>query len=266
MTSVRTDDPELRALRGDLHERVRRVTDFPMLLLSIAFIVVIVWPIAFPHLSSQVRTALGATDDGLWAAFAAEYAALVITAPNRRRYVLSHVPDLLMVLLPMLRPLRLLRVLRLGSVAVSGAQRSRHLLISRAPLYAAGLAALAVVSGAVMELNAEQHAANTRITNMGDAMWWAVTTITTVGYGDFYPVTAAGKVIAAALMLTGIGLLGVITASVAAWFIGAEEEETMSREARLEAIVTRLEQQVETLSHATQSHSTLSRSTSSVET
>ena len=101
-----------------------------------------------------------------------------------------------------------------------------------------------------MELNAEQRASGARIVNIGDAMWWAVTTITTVGYGDFYPVTAAGKVIAAALMLTGIGLLGVITASVAAWFIGAEQEEAQSREDRLELIVSRLEQQVEALSRA----------------
>ena len=244
------DANELTGLRADLHDRIRRATDLPMLLLSIAFIVVIIWPIANPHLGSTTRTALSAVDDGLWAAFALEYAVLVVTAPSRRRYVVSHVPDLLMVLLPMLRPLRLLRLLRLGTVAVSGAQRSRHLLVSRAPLYAAGLASLAVVSAAVMELNAEQRASGARIVNIGDAMWWAVTTITTVGYGAFYPVTAAGKVIAAALMLTGIGLLGVITASVAAWFIGAEQEEAQSREDRLELIVSRLEQQVEALSRA----------------
>ena len=248
MAEPNTDADGLRAFRADLHQRIQRATDLPMLLLSIAFIVVIVWPIASPHLHSSTRTALTATDDGIWAAFALEYAALVATAPNRRRYVVTHVPDLLMVLLPMIRPLRALRVLRLGSVAVSGAQRSRHLLVSRAPLYAAGLAALAVVSAAVMELNAEQHAPGARIVNMGDAMWWAVTTMTTVGYGDFYPVTAAGKVIAASLMLTGIGLIGVITASVAAWFIGAEESQAISREARLEAVVARLEQQVEALS------------------
>lgn len=251
MTTVQAGDgDELRELRADLHQRIRRATDLPMLLLSIAFIAIIVWPIAMPHLSASTRTALTAADDGLWAAFALEYAALVVTAPNRRRYVVSHVPDLLMVVLPMLRPLRVLRVLRLSTVAVSGAQRSRHLLVSRAPLYATGLAALAVVSAAVMELNAEQHAAGAHITNMGDALWWAVTTITTVGYGDYYPVTASGKVIAAALMLTGIGLLGVITASVAAWFIGAEEDEAMSREARLEAVVARLEQQVDAMSRA----------------
>lgn len=251
MTTVQAgDSDELRELRADLHNRIRRATDLPMLLLSIAFIAIIVWPIAMPHLSASARTALTAADDGLWAAFALEYAALVMTAPDRRRYVLSHVPDLLMVVLPMLRPLRVLRVLRLGTVAVSGAQRSRHLLVSRAPLYATGLASLAVVSAAVMELNAEQHAAGAHITNMGEAMWWAVTTITTVGYGDYYPVTASGKVIAAALMLTGIGLLGVITASVAAWFIGAEEDEAASREARLEAVVARLEQQVDAMSRA----------------
>jgi voltage-gated potassium channel len=180
VTTMRAGDgDELRELRADLHDRLRRATDLPMLLLSIAFIAVIVWPIAMPHLSASARTALTAADDGLWAAFALEYAALVITAPNRRRYVLSHVPDLLMVVLPMLRPLRLRRVLRLGTVAMSGAQRSRHLLVSRAPLYATGLA------------------------------------------------------------------------SLAAWFIGAEEDVARSREAGLEAVVARLEAQVDALSRST---------------
>lgn len=244
-------DDDFRTLRGELHERIRRATDLPMLLLSIAFIAVIVWPIADAHVGARTRTLLTAVDDGLWAAFALEYVTLVATAPNRGRYVVRHVPELLMVLLPMLRPLRMLRVLRLGSVAASGAQRSRHLLVSRAPLYAAGLASLAVVSAAVMELNAEQHAPGARITDMGRALWWGVATITTVGYGDVYPVSASGKVIAAALMLTGIGLIGVITASVAAWFIGAEETQAMSREARLEAAVERLEDQIEALRRAT---------------
>jgi voltage-gated potassium channel len=52
-----------------------------------------------------------------------------------------------------------------------------------------------------------------------DALWWAATTVTTVGYGDRYPVTAVGRLVATGLMVVGIALLGVITASVAAWFV-----------------------------------------------
>ena len=63
------------------------------------------------------------------------------------------------------------------------------------------------------------------MTTFGDALWWAVSTITTVGYGDHYPVTAAGHAIGIALMIVGVGMFGVVAASAAAWFISADQQE-----------------------------------------
>ena len=57
------------------------------------------------------------------------------------------------------------------------------------------------------------------IESFGDALWWAMATVMTVGYGDMYPVTAAGRLIATALMIAGIAVLGVVTASLASWLI-----------------------------------------------
>jgi len=57
------------------------------------------------------------------------------------------------------------------------------------------------------------------ITTFGDSLWWTVTTISTVGYGDRYPVTVEGRIVAAVLMVAGIALLGVVTASIASWFV-----------------------------------------------
>lgn len=76
-----------------------------------------------------------------------------------------------------------------------------------------GIASLAV-------LQAERHdPANANITTFGEAVWWSLVTVTTVGYGDFYPVTMQGRVIATLLMLSGIALLGVVTAGLASWLI-----------------------------------------------
>lgn len=79
---------------------------------------------------------------------------------------------------------------------------------------------MAVGLGALAGLDAEQDADGANITTIGDALWWASTTVTTVGYGDRFPVTTEGRFIAVALMVVGIGLVGAVTASVAAWMIG----------------------------------------------
>ena len=72
---------------------------------------------------------------------------------------------------------------------------------------------------ALAMLDAERGVHDANITSFPDAMWWGGTTITTVGYGDRYPVTGEGRLVAVALMLTGIALLGVITAALASWFV-----------------------------------------------
>ena len=68
-------------------------------------------------------------------------------------------------------------------------------------------------------IEAERGDPDANITTFGDALWWAMTTVTTVGYGDRFPVTTSGRFVAAGLMLAGIALLGIVTASLATWLI-----------------------------------------------
>ena len=78
--------------------------------------------------------------------------------------------------------------------------------------------------GAVAMLDAERGQPGSTVGNFGDALWWSGVTVTTVGYGDVYPVTHVGRMVAFALMLVGVSMIGVITASIAAWFVGREQE------------------------------------------
>lgn len=86
------------------------------------------------------------------------------------------------------------------------------------------------------------------IDSFGDALWWAITTVTTVGYGDTFPVTPAGRGIAAFLMVAGIALFGVLTANIAAFFIEQEYQGDPVAE-RLDEVLQRLER-LETLLEA----------------
>jgi voltage-gated potassium channel len=103
-----------------------------------------------------------------------------------------------------------------------------------------------VVCAALAVLDAERHVHGSNITTFGNALWWAIVTVTTVGYGDHFPVSIEGRFIAAGLMIGGVALIGVVTASFAAWFINrvrAEEEEDIEEANRrnLEQIMQRLD-------------------------
>lgn len=117
---------------------------------------------------------------------------------------------------PLLRPLRLLRVLALIRILDRTASES---FAGRATEYAVGTALFAVMLGALAALEAERAVPSANITNFGDALWWATTTVTAVGYGDHYPVTLEGRFVAVALMVVGIGRVGTVTASIASWLV-----------------------------------------------
>src|SRR3954447_626389 len=92
-------------------------------------------------------------------------------------------------------------------------------LRGRVAIYVVGSTSLVLFVAAQSVLDAERGAKGGNISNFGEALWWAMTAVSTVGYGDRFPVTEAGRFIAGGLMLAGIALLGVVTASLESWLI-----------------------------------------------
>jgi len=86
-------------------------------------------------------------------------------------------------------------------------------------IYGAGAALLLIWMASLTVLNAERHAPGATITTFGNAVWWAFCTVTTVGYGDYTPVTIPGRVIAVFLMVGGVVLVGLIVASFLSWVV-----------------------------------------------
>lgn len=194
-------------------QRYENVTQRPLTWLSLAFLVVYGVPIVDTDLTAGAERACTIASWTIWALFATDYVTRVWLADDRRAFVRRHVLELLAVALPMLRPLRALRVLSLSTLAahVDGSSR----IFENAARAVALAATLLVTIGSLAMLDAEWDAAGANITSFGDALWWAVTTITTVGYGDTYPVTVEGRLIATVMMLLGIALVGVVTAGIA---------------------------------------------------
>ena len=197
-------------------DRFERRTELPLAVLALAFLIAYAWPILHPGMSSSWRHVCTVTDYVIWVVFVVEFITRLVLADRRGQYAVRHVPDVLMVALPILRPLRLLRFLVLLRMLNRRATAS---LRGRVVIYVVASAGLVLLIAALAILEAERHNPQANIETFGDAMWWAAATMSTVGYGDRFPITGDGRVIAAGLMVAGIALLGVVTASLASWLI-----------------------------------------------
>jgi voltage-gated potassium channel len=230
------------------YERFDQWTEGPMTVLAFVMLPVLVIPLIRP-LHGAMASGFDAADYVIWALFAAEYGAKLYLAPDRWIYFKSpgHLFDFAIVVLPFLRPLRilrsvrglrLLRGLRLVSFFGSGIHHARAVLRKQGLRYVLLVAVVVIFVTAGLEVAFEAHARGATIHNYGDALWWAMSTVTTVGYGDKVPVTAAGRGVAVLLMLTGIALFGVITASVASYFVGLDQDEKV--DVRVEEVLQSL--------------------------
>jgi voltage-gated potassium channel len=207
-------------------QRYRDLAEWPLMGTALVFLAAYAWQV-IGRVEGSGAEWLEAVLWLTWGIFALDYAANLWLAKDRRHWFLWNLHELLVVALPFFRPLRLLRLVTLLSVLHRTVGET---LRGRVVTYVAGAAALLVFVGALAVLDVEQSAPDAKILTFGDAAWWAITTITTVGYGDMYPVTAAGRLVAAALMMSGIAVLGVVTASIASWLVQRVEESTEAAE------------------------------------
>lgn len=155
---------------------------------------------------------------------------MLVVVRNRWGWVRSHPLEVIVVVLTppflpssfqALRALRLLRLLRLLRVA----KYARRMFSLDGVRYAAILAALTAVGGGYV-YSAIEHAQDPP-PSVWDGVWWAVSTMTTVGYGDEFPLTTLGRIVAMVLMLVGIGFIAILTGAIAERFLAGEIEEVV---------------------------------------
>ena len=195
---------------------MQKVWNQTLTVLALAFLVAFSYPAFNTDISDSTQTSLDLIQWISWGAFATDLLYGLSTAKNKKSFLLKHPLDIAAVLLPFLRPLRLLRIISFGGLALQkvamGKQFAITLKVFIASIFIAYVAAIQITIS-------ERAVEGSNIKNFGDGIWWAITTVTTVGYGDKFPTTMEGKFLAVGLMIVGISLMGVITASVAAWFV-----------------------------------------------
>ncbi len=226
----------------------RRRTDAPLLALAIGSLPILVLEVARGELSHGDRVFLDIVNVVVLVAFATDYIVELFLARPRRSFVRHEWTSLLIVvaqaiaLLPALAGVGALRALRgvrlvrattvvVRTVAIGGAaaRDGRRLIRRHAASFALGVAALTWLSSAVAFTLVEDVGDNGRVGSFGDALWWSTTTITTVGYGDVFPVTAAGRIVAGITMCVGISAFAVVTAKVAEFLVSSQAADDRPR-------------------------------------
>ena len=201
---------------------MKRIWNELLTFLALTFLFAFSYPAFVDSTSERTNDILGLIQWVCWIAFAADLVIGLIKADSKVTYLKRHPLEIASTLLPFLRPLRLMRVISFGGLALQKVAMGRQFAITvKVAIATVFIAYVSAVQITILERPVE----GSNIKNFGDALWWAVTTVTTVGYGDRYPTTTEGRFLAVLLMLMGISLVGVITASVASWFVKMSQDE-----------------------------------------
>jgi voltage-gated potassium channel len=230
-------------------ERIQKRFEWPMLVAALLVIPVIV--VEESDYGQPWETIASVINWGIWLAFLSEAILMLSVVPRKRTWLARHPLDVLIVVftppflpaaLQSLRVLRLLRVLRI----IRALPAARHLFAPEGFRWVALVATTIIVGSGAIFAAAES---DQNLTTW-DGIWWSITTVTTVGYGDISPETDVGRTIAIVVMVTGIGFVAFVTAAIAERFIHREvraavEEGTGDAEAEILSDVRDMRQRLD---------------------
>lgn len=196
-------------------QRWERRSTIPLAILALVYLALYAFEV-LSDADGTIRRDLIAASDAIWILFIIDFIARFSMHDNKRLFLRRNVIEIFGLVLPMFRAFRMFRVI----IAIGFLSRVTQSLQARIGIYLGLILPLLVFTCALGVYDAEHGVHGANITQFGDAVWWAMVTIATVGYGDYYPVTFEGRAIAVLLMFSGIALLSVVTVSFASWFLG----------------------------------------------
>jgi voltage-gated potassium channel len=224
--------------------RFEQRTEWPMAVLAVMFLALYAWPILQPELDPTIKRSCLVVNYVIWVIFAVEFLWRLRLARHRARYALRHIADVLMIALPVLRPLRLIRLLVLLRMIN---RRATATLRGQVVAYVCASTLLLLLCASLAMLDAERQNPHANIRTFGDAAWWAASTMTTVGYGDRVPTTGEGRAVGFGLMIAGIALLGIVTATIATWLLDRVREVDIAAQAATRGDIVALRAEIAAL-------------------
>ncbi|MER6537197.1 potassium channel family protein [Streptomyces sp900105755] len=193
-----------------------RRTDLVLGVASLVFLGSYAVHVLLPRLPNAAHVFFLALLYTAWAMFAVDYAVRWRLSGEGPGFVRRHWLDTLVLMLPLLRPVRVVRTYESIQRRRGESRLSLH---ARVAAYSTLSISLLGFSGALAVYQVERSAPHASIRTFGDALWWTCSTLSTVGYGDYVPVTTLGRFVAAGMMACGLALLGTVTGSFSSWML-----------------------------------------------
>ena len=194
----------------------------PMFVASVLYLLAFAAPIMSTRIQEPYDGYLNILQLILWGLFAADYCIRLYLAPRRLYFITHNLMNLAIVLLPAWRIVSFLAMIHLTT-------NRQYKRLSELAVKLFGYTAIFIIMFALAIYSVESSEPGAMIRDLPTAYWWTFTTLATVGYGDVYPITGIGRVIAVVVMLYGVGMVAVATGALASWIIekigGREEQE-----------------------------------------
>ncbi|MEV8214575.1 ion channel [Leifsonia sp. NPDC077715] len=188
-----------------------RVTGYPALAASFLFLIAYSVGILWVGQPPEVTVTVAVVLITVWAFYVIDFTVRLALSAHKGRFVRHHPIALLSVFLPLARPFLLLT--GLARIRAFRGNTPSHLR-RRVVVFAAAFIVTFIYVISLAELHVERYAPGSNIKTFGDAVWWACVTMATVGYGDYYPVTAEGRILAVILMMGGVAIVGTASATI----------------------------------------------------
>ncbi len=194
----------------------------PMFVASVLYLLAFAAPIMSTRIQEPYDGYLNILQLILWGLFAADYCIRLYLAPRRLYFITHNLMNLAIVLLPAWRIVSFLAMIYMTA-------NRQYKRLSELAVKLFGYTAIFIIMFALAIYSVESSEPGAMIRDLPTAYWWTFTTLATVGYGDVYPITGIGRVIAVVVMLYGVGMVAVATGALASWIIekigGGEEQE-----------------------------------------
>ncbi|MFE6734786.1 potassium channel family protein [Microbacterium sp. NPDC057650] len=223
----------------------RKRTGPTLLVASIAFLLAYSWRV-ITEADGVIEVIANVVIIVTWVLFVADYVVRFSLAPQKWLWFRTHLADLAITIIPVLRLARLGRVF----TRLPGMRRTRAAALrTRILVYGIAAAAILILIASLQVLDVERNAPGATIVSFGDALWWSCVTATTTGFGDLTPVTVVGRAVGVILMFGGVALAGIITATLASWVVerGATADDEDDADAATKADVHALRDEIAAL-------------------